>query len=635
VTVRWSARAIVLSSVAALVLTACGGGGTTSNTSSPSSSGGQVTKGGTYRTAVEDFALTDGFDPTGEYIGSAFSLYSDMLMRNLVTYKHIAGVPGDAIVPDVASKWETSGDGLTWTFTLKSGVKWGPPLDRDVTSQDFEFAFERINLKSLVAQYGFYYDGVIKGVTGNAKSYAPISGIETPDAHTIVFHLTAPTGDFLYRLAMPAAAAMPKEVAGCFTKAGDYGRYVMSDGPYMLKGQDKLDVSSCNTLKPISGFDPDKFMVFVRNPNYDASTDSPDVRENNVDGVVITIDTNTEDIYNKIQTGELDGNGYPAGEPPAPILRQYLTDPSLKPLLHIDSGDRTWYITMNLLVPPFDDIHVRKAVNYVIDKQSLQKAWGGPSHGDIATSIEPPTVLPNTATFDPYQTPNNAGDVQAAKAEMKQSKYDSNGDGKCDSPVCDNVLMINRNYPPWTDMTPTLQENLKEIGINVKIRELDSSTAYTTDQTVNKLVPIAANTGWGKDYADPSTFGVLFDSSGISCEGQVNYAEVGMSEAQAKECGVLDEWNAVTNNGKNPLPNVDDKFSQCSALQGDARNACWAEFDQTLMTDVVPWVPYLWATVIGVTANTVTKYEFDQFAGTISYCHIAVNNGLDPNKVPV
>jgi peptide/nickel transport system substrate-binding protein len=477
---------------------------------------------------------------------------------------------------------------------------------------------------------------VIKGFAdysaGKAKS---ISGVKTPDARTIVFHLTAPTGDFLYRLAMPAAAAMPQEVAGCFTKAGDYGRYVMSDGPYMLKGTNKLDVSSCNSLKPISGFDPDKFMVFVRNPNYDPSTDSPDVRENNVDGVVITIDTNTEDIYNKIQTGELDGNGYPAGEPPAPILRQYLTDPSLKPMLHIDSGDRTWYLWMNLLVPPFDDIHVRKAVNYVIDKQSLQKAWGGPSHGDIATSIEPPTVLPNTASFDPYQTPNNAGDIQAAKDEMKQSKYDSDGDGKCDSSVCDNVLMINRNYPPWTDMTPTLQENLKAIGINVKIRELDSSTAYTTDQTVNKLVPIAANTGWGKDYADPSTFAVLFDSSGISCEGQVNYSEVGMTEAQAKECGVTDQWNAATNNGKTPLPSVDQKFDECSAQTGDARDACWAEFDQTVMTDVVPWVPYLWATVIGITADTVTKYEFDQFSGTISYCHIAVNNGLDPNKVPV
>ncbi len=635
VRIKGISRLLVPVAVLAIVATACGGGGGGGgNTQSPSVSGG-VTKGGTYRTSAEDFGFTDAFDPTGEYLGSAFGLYSDLLLRNLVTYKHIAGVAGDEIVPDIASSWETSADGLTWTFHLKSGVKWGPPLNRDVTSKDVEYAFERINLKSLAAQYGFYYDGVIKGMTGSEKSLHPVSGIETPNDTTIIFHLTAPTGDLLYRLAMPAAAPIPPEVAGCFTKAGEYGRYVMSSGPYMIKGEDALDVSSCDTLKPISGFDPTKFIVFVRNPNYDPSTDDPTVRENNVDGVVITIDTNTDDIYQKIQAGELDGNGYPAGEPPAPILRQYLTDPSLKPLLHVDSGDRTWYIWMNLLVPPFDDIHVRKAVNYVMDKAALQKAWGGPTHGQIATSIEPPTVLATTADYDPYPSPNHEGDVQAAMDEMKQSKYDTNGDGKCDASVCNNVLMINRNYAPWTDMGPVIQNSLAQIGINVKIRELDSSTAYTTDQTVKNLVPIAANAGWGKDYADPSTFGVLFISSGISCTGQINYSEVGMTEAQAKECGVLDAWNAVTNNGKNPLPSVDDKFNQCSALQGEDRTNCWTEFDKNLMENVVPWVPYLWATVIGINAPTVTKYEFDQFSGTISYCHIAVNNGIDPNSVPV
>jgi peptide/nickel transport system substrate-binding protein len=634
VTIKRTAKLVVLVAVLAVVATACGGGGGGGASSSASASG-QVTKGGTYRTSAEDFGFTDAFDPTGEYLGSAFALMNEMLLRNLVTYKHIAGVAGDEIVPDIASSWETSADGLTWTFHLKSGVKWGPPLDRDVTSKDVEYAFERINLKSLAAQYGFYYNGVIEGMTGQETSLHPVSGIKTPDDSTIIFKLTAPTGDLLNRLAMPATAPVPEEVAGCFKQAGAYGRYVISSGPYMIEGEDNLDISSCSTMKPLSGFDPTKFMVIVRNPNYDPSTDSPEVRENNVDGVVITIDTNTTDIYQKIQAGELDGNGYPAGEPPAPILRQYLTDPSLKPLLHVDSGDRTWYIYMNLLVPPFDDVHVRKAVNYVIDKSALQKAWGGPTHGDIATSIEPPSLLSTSTQIDPYATPNNAGDVQAAKDEMKQSKYDSNGDGKCDASVCNNLLMINRNYPPYSDMSPVIQSNLAEIGINVKVRELDSSTAYTTDQTVKNLVPIAANAGWGKDYADPSTFGVLFLSSGISCTGQINYSEIGMTKAQAKECGVLPEWSAVTSNGANPLPSMDQKFNECAALTGQDRTNCWTEFDTTLMEDIVPWVPYLWATVINTNAPTVTKFEFDQNANTISYVHIAVNNGIDPTTVPV
>ena len=78
---------------------------------------------------------------------------------------------------------------------------------------------QRIGTKAIGAQYGFYYD-VIKGMTafssGKAKT---ISGIRTPNARTIVFNLTPPTGDFRFRLAMPAAGPMPREVAGCFTKA--------------------------------------------------------------------------------------------------------------------------------------------------------------------------------------------------------------------------------------------------------------------------------------------------------------------------------------------------------------------------------------------------------------------------------
>ena len=158
----------------------------------------------------------------------------------------------------------------------------------------------------------------------------------------------------------------------------------------MIKGEDALDTSSCKAMKPFSGYDPDKFMVIVKNPNYDPSTDSSDVRSNNLDGVVITIDTNTDDIFNKIESGDLDGSW--ASLPPKTLEAKYTTDPSLKQYFHADSGDRTWYITMNLLVPPFDDVHVRKAVNFVIDKSAVQRAWGGSLHGQIATSVEPPTV---------------------------------------------------------------------------------------------------------------------------------------------------------------------------------------------------------------------------------------------------
>src|SRR2546423_12753272 len=102
-------------------------------------------------------------------------------------------------------------------------------------------------------------------------------------------------------------------------------------------------------------------------------------------------------------------------------------------------------------------------------------------------------------------------------------------------------------------MTPIFTADLAKMGITLKARELDTSTAYTTVGTVDKLIPIGANAGWGKDYADPSTFAVLFQSSGINCSGGINYSNIGMSAAQAKECGVTDAWNAA---GGTSLPNV-------------------------------------------------------------------------------
>jgi peptide/nickel transport system substrate-binding protein len=603
-----------------------------SSTPVTGSPAGGPDQGGTYRTAIEEFGFTGAFDPTGEYLGTAWGLYSDLLLRTLMTYKHVVGLPGDELVPDLAeSAPEVSSDGLTYTFHLKS-VQFGPPLDRAVTSKDIEYAFRRIDTTALVAQYGFYYDGVIEGMDGpQDKMPADISGIETPDDSTIVFHLQKPTGDLLYRLAMPATAPIPEEVAGCFDKAGDYGRDVISSGPYMIKGEDQLDTTSCDTIKPISGFDPTKRLTIVRNPNYDPSTDSKDDRENNIDGLDIVIDTNTSDIYDKITAGELDGNW--TGTPPAEVLQNYLTDPSLKENLHADPGDRTWYIEMNVLAPPFDDVNVRKAVNFAINKAGMLQAAGGPTiAGPIATHIMPPTVLDfGGETYDPYTSPNESGDVQAAKQAMSNSKYDTNHDGTCDASVCNNVLFVNRNIEPFTKYTPIITDNLSSIGIHLKVRELDTGTAYTTIQTVKNLVPIAANAGWGKDYADPSTFAVLFDSSGISCEGQVNYSEIGMDAAKAKECGpdVLAAYNAV----KNSVPNVDSEIAKCNALVDQQRTDCWVQFDKDLMETVVPWVPYRWANAVTVTSDSVTKYEFDQFAGAISFCNIAVNNGIDPNTL--
>jgi peptide/nickel transport system substrate-binding protein len=616
---RQRLRLVGLALAVALVAAACGGG-------DDEGGGGeqQATpqKGGVLRTAQTDFGLTNGFDPTGEYIATGIDIYGAML-RTLMSYKHIADAPGNETLPDLAANPpEISSDGLKYSFKLKTGIKWAPPLDRDVTSKDVAYAFQRINTASLVAQYGFWYYGVVKGMDGKAKSPdEPISGIETPDDQTIIFNLDKPTGDFLYRVSMPAAAPVPQEVGKCFTKAGDYGRYVISSGPYMIQGADQLDISSCDAMKPISGFDPSKELKLVRNPNYDQATDN--LRSNYVDGIDIQINTNLDDIFSKIEAGQLDSSF--SDQPPKTVLQRYLTDPAKKQFLHSNNGDRTWYVTMNWAVPPFDDVHVRKAANWIMDKAGILQAWGGTTFGDIATHNIPPIVLGDklTADYNPYATPDNRGDEAKAKEEMKQSKYDSNKDGVCDADVCKNLVMVNRNFGAWADSEPVVVSSLEKIGIQVKPRPLATSAAYTTIQTVKNMIPIALNAGWGKDFADAVTFAVpLFDGRSIIATGNTNYPLLGLTPEKASELGIKIPSGAQ-------IPSVDADIDACQKIPGDQpdqRNQCYADLDKKLMEEDVPWVPYLWAKQVTITAPSLTKWEFDQFSGYISLTQVAVNN---------
>jgi peptide/nickel transport system substrate-binding protein len=638
---RWSAAALTLVLTVFLVLAGCGGGEEEAappeavppgeTTAPPETAAGtepapatteagpQPVAGGVYRVGVENaFNFTGGFDPTGEYLVDGAQIYSNLLLRTLVGYKHVAGPAGNELIPDLAVDLpEVSPDGLTYTFRLKDGIMFGPPVNREITSSDFAYSFERIGTPDLIAQYGYYYD-VIAGMAEFKEGKADtISGIETPDDKTIVFHLTEPTGDFLYRLAMGAAAPIPEEVAKCFTQAGEYGRFVIASGPYMLEGSDQLDITSCDTLEPISGYNPERFMNLVRNPSYDPATDTPEARENLPDRFELVINTNASDIFDRIKAGELEGEK--ASLLPE-VVREYSRDEELQDRFHVNSADAVFYLSLNLTTPPFDDIHVRKAANLVMDKQGLQRANGGPTAGDIARHILPDAMLSDLLVdYDPYPSENFTGDVEAAKEEMRQSKYDTDKDGICDAPECSEVLHVTATLDANRRANPIIEDSLSKIGITLKTREFDN--AFVLVQNVARNVPIHSVGGWGKDYPDASTYMVLFESGSIIPTGNVNYSLVGLTPEQA--AGI----DGIEGNFEG-IPSVDDDIAACVPLTGDERVQCWADVDKKLMEEVVPWIPYLVFNERDVLGPAVTKYEFDQASGMTAYAHVAV----DPSK---
>jgi len=573
-----------------------------------------VGSGGTLTVGWEaSFGFTDSFDPTGEYLGDAWGIYSNLITRSLMGSNHVPGAAGNKLVPDLATSVPKPTDGgKTYTFHLKSGIKFAPPVNRVVTSKDVKYALQRLANPKNGGQYAFYYADIV-GWANGAKG-KNISGITTPNASTIVIKLSKPRGDFLFAMAMPATAPIPQEIGKCFEgKAGAYGRNVVSTGPYMIAGSDKVDISSCAKVKPTSGFDGQTILDLVRNPNYSPKTDSKAARENYPDEFKFIVNANADDILNKIEAGEYDTA---TTSVPPQFLKKYSTDKSLAPYFHQNSGDRTWYLTMNLTQPPFDDVHVRRALNWVMDKHALVQAWGGPTIGSVANHIIPDPLLNNLlADYAPYRTPGDRGSVAKAKAALKGSRYDTDKNGTCGAKECKNVLMIVDTRAVDTKMLPVIVASAKKIGITFAARTVEG--AYPTIQNPSKNVPFAERPGWGKDYADPYTFfSPLFDGRTIIPSGNTNYSLVGITQAMAKKVGVKGNLDNV--------PSVNDDLDRCANLVGAAHTACYASLDKKLMTQVVPWIPYLWSKVTRITSKNVTKYEFDQFATTPAYAHMAV-----------
>ena len=301
---------------------------------------------------------------------------------------------------------------------------------------------------------------------------------------------------------------------------------------------------------------------------------------------------------------------------PPQTLRRYTESSELRKYLHLNSGEITDYLTMNLTQPPFDDIHVRKAMNWVMDKAAMVQAWGGPAMGKVANHIVPDTMYGNRlAGFAPYKTPGDRGSVAKAKAAMKGSKYDTNGDGTCSAPECKNVLMLTDTRVVDSRLTPVVEAAAAKIGITFKVRSV--AGAYPVLQTTAKNIPIGQFPQWGKDYADPITFfKPLFDGRTIIPTGNVNYSLVGLAPDRAKELGLSGTVQGI--------PSVDGVIDRCAAASGEARLACFKSLERALMTKVVPWVPYLWRNRVHITGPTVTKWEYDQSTRSTAYAHVAV-----------
>ena len=352
--------------------------------------------------------------------------------------------------------------------------------------------------------------------------------------------------------------------------------------------------------------------MLVRNPGWDAATD--DLRPAYPDRIEVTIGGDNDDLYNQIKSNDLD---YVVdGAVPPDTIQEYATNPDLQSKINVYPSDALRYISFNFLVPPFDDVHVRKAFNWALDKAGMRQLRGGATTGEIAGHIMVNSLENNLLKdYDPYATPNGAGDIEKAKEEMAQSKYDTNQDGECDAPECSGILAVTAVEDPYPKQAALIVPIMEQLGLTFDIKELAIGTMYNKCNDLHSLVGICLGPGWGKDYPAGYTFAApLFDSSSLfpSC---CNYSGLGASPDQIKEWG----YTTVTS-----VDSVDDKIAACGEVEGDDLFQCWADVDTFLMENVVPFAPYLFDNAVDIISDNIINYSFDQFAGLAAFDQLAV-----------
>jgi peptide/nickel transport system substrate-binding protein len=570
--------ALVGAGVLITALAACGGGAGSSEAGSDDVQTdkdgfavhtGAAKKGGTI-TVLGNVDLAS-LDPAVGNDGNVNNFYR-LIYRTLTTYANEPGDGGTEVVPDLATSiGESNEDSTVWTYTLKDDIYFadGTPI----TAQDVKFGFERSLDPSLSIgdQDGKTYVDGASDYQGIFKDPKGLDSIETPDDKTIVFHLNRPLAGFPNVVSNGPFVPFPKDKV---TSPQQIGQEPIASGPYQIKSYAKGSA-----------------LELERNPKWTA--DSDQVRPAYPDGYkfLFTVDQNTID-QRMISSEAEDADAVASSTNPllAPSLAR-IQQPDLKARTVHDIPACTMYMAMNTTKKPLDQLEVRQAINYAVDKTSVVTATGGPMMATIATDMLTPKV-PGREEFDLYPSKNHAGDPAKAKQLLADAGYP---DGL-------ELTMDARAIPKWQAQAEAVQASLKKAGINVKLNVIDASTFYDVIGQPGKQHDLAI-TGWcsawlsGQPLLTP-----LFDGRTIAPKGNQNIAQFDDPEINKRI----------------------DEIAQISDL--DQQNAEYAKLNREIM-ERAPVVPLVRETPLQMVGSNVgCAFAHAAMTGYIDYTSLGLKD---------
>ena len=481
-------------SAAALGLAACGGsksGSTaTSGSAAGSTAGGTNTAGFTVQYGSNPETLDPALNSAIDGANTIITIFEPLLLIN----------ENNEVVGGQAESWEASEDGLTWTFTMRDGLKWSDGTN--LNAKDFEYSFKRMADPNTAAPYAETCLGMIDGFEeaagfpdkdGNPTVEPNLDALNvkaSDDGKTLTIVLSYPCS---YFDKMAAFATMSPVQQATVEANGDSWctspDTFVSNGPYM-----------------ITDWTPSERIVLTKNPNYVGGWDSSKIVSDTITLLLLEDSSASFAAYN-------------SGE--AQLIKDVPTDeiPSLTKAedggdFYVDTILGTYYVSLNLQRDAFKDAKVRKALSLAIDRDYVANTIMQGTFSTADSIVGPGIVDENGYFHDNGNAPYISADYEANMAEAKKLLEEAgypNGEGY---PTIEYSTNDSGYHVPLAEY---LQQTWGDLGITLTISKMEWS-AFTAARRAGEY-DVARN-GWVMDYNDPSNMLDLFCSGNGNNDGK-------------------------------------------------------------------------------------------------------------------
>ena len=422
--------------------------------------------GGTFKQANVTATRPMRLDPTAP--GSATNTEYPQIYDRLV-HPRACYYEDTVMEPALASSWQVSPDGLTWTFRVREGVRWHdkPPVNgRAFTSADVGWTIEHQRRE------------------GELKSFWASVEHQEPDAQTVVLRTKEPDADFLGKLGEGNNFMVPHEVR---EQQGDFKSTAIGTGPYMMRE-----------------YRPDQISILERNAKWWGSKNGTPF----IEAVqVLKLGDYVADVA-AMRTGQTDLNGTQGfNKSDADALKQ--SNPKLRGLDDVSST--VWNLFLNLRKKPFDDVRVRKALALAVDMDEVNIGGdfqgGGIRSGFISATLKDWGWTPEKVRekFKP--------DPEGAKRLLAEAGF---GPGQ--------LKMHLETGKAYVQGAEVLQKQLEPVGIAVKLVPDAGSRS-----SINIMRDPGFEPGWGA-YTGSSFFPDYWLSNVLHSKGSIN--STGLSDPQ-------------------------------------------------------------------------------------------------------